>query len=130
MIKELYHLNIKLGVINLSKHEGCYKGYTLMSESWYYEANRPTMNCMDEVNFGYFDPEGGTSGEMSMEWHDLNNELVPKLGVYNDGWDALSNFQDLIVELGKLDDINISPKQFCDLLDTLGFKDGTERIRY
>ena len=73
-----------------------------------------------------YDPEGGSSGEMSMEWVEIGRDIkTPQLMVFDDGWSALGLFTDLIQELAKVDSENINDDQFCEILDRLGFKDLT-----
>lgn len=95
--------------------------------------------------FGYYSPDGGTSGEMAMRWYDLNalpGELdrlfglaptikppTPRLEVHCDAWHALNTFGDVIAALAKHDGEDITPAQLCALLVSLGFTDRTEETR-
>ena len=108
-------------------HEGDVRGFYHLSEAWYGPANLIGSKYTDEVNFGFFCPDGGTSGEMCMRWTELGGKNVPQIQCFNDGWSTLASFTDLIAELGKLDDENITPKKFSALLLRLGFKDLTPR---
>jgi hypothetical protein len=107
-------------------HKGCVRAFYHLSEAWYAEANR-SSEYTDDVTFGMFAIEGGTTGEMAVRWQELGGKSVPQLRVFDDGWSALATFTDLIVELGKFDDRNITPKDFCALLIRLGFEDQTPR---
>ena len=78
--------------------------------------------------FGLYGIDGSTSGEMCVRWKELGGKIVPQLQVFDDGWSALASFPDLILELGDLDNQNITPKEFCALLKGLGFKDLTARV--
>ena len=111
----------------MKDHDGDFRGFYHLSEAWYGSANLQNSQYLDEVSFGSFFPDGGTSGEMIMRWEELGGKNVPQLQCFDDGWSTLSSFTDLIAELGKLDDDNITPKQFCELLTRLGFKDLTAR---
>lgn len=104
-------------------HEGCIRAYHRQSKSWYKDSVR---NENLSVNFGMYHPEGGSSGEMKMEWIELGREIpYPQLKVFDDGWSALGLFPDLIQELAKVDSENINDDQFCEILDRLGFEDMT-----
>lgn len=70
-------------------------------------------------------PDGGTSGEMSIEWFELGGKLVPQLKCFDDGWSSLSLFGDLVGRMAELDNKNIQEEGFCRLLDECGFKDLT-----
>ncbi len=114
-------------------HDGDLKQYILVSEAWYADTSL-TGEYVDEVQFGFYAPEGGTSGEMGMRWHDLSRPyiegdrcIVPRLECYNDAWHALAQFKDVIDMLAEVDDVNISPKDFCHILDQCGFTDATPR---
>ncbi len=109
----------------MKKHEGNIKAFFHLSKAWYGEANLRNADIKDVVNFGYYSPGDGTTGEMRMSWHQLGGELTPRLEVFNDAWHALSTFTDIIRELGKVDDQHLSSDEFCKILLSLGFKDLT-----
>lgn len=109
----------------MKDHEGDIRTFVLLSEAWYKSVREADL--VDEVMFGLDSPGGGTSGEMSVRWKELGGNNVPKLEVFDDGWSALATFPDVIEEMGKMDNENITPKQFCSLLLSCGFHDKTPR---
>ena len=116
-----------------SKHEGMIRGFYHLAESWYGEANLINRHdgLVDEVMIGFYGPDGdkGTTGEFSVRWERLRGNLVPKLCVWDDAWEALTHFTDLLAEVAELDNSNPSPNDFCELLKGLGMKDLTPRTR-
>jgi hypothetical protein len=107
-------------------HDGDIKGFTQLSRAWYGKAGLD-IDTIDRVTFGYYSPQGeGTSGEISVRWTWLNNEVIPEIKIYSDAWSALSNFHDLIDLLGKHDNEDPSPDKFCEYLKECGFTDLTE----
>lgn len=62
-----------------------------------------------------------------MEWTELGGMDVPQLRVYDDGWEVLAGFTDLLAEMAEVSDDNITPKLFCEMLIRCGFKDSTLR---
>ena len=105
-------------------HEGDVRGFYHLSEAWYGPANLIGSKYTDEVNFGFFCPEGGTSGEMSLKWDNIGGCLH----VWHDAWETLFQFSDVVAALAEYDGENITPKTFCVLLSKLGFKDLTPRL--
>lgn len=105
----------------MKNHEGCIRAYTRSSKAWYGKKFDKI-----EVMFGMYDPEGGTSGEMCVEWKELGGELCARLKSFEDSWSALSLFPDLIQKMGDLDGAKIQEEDFCKLLDSCSFKDITE----
>lgn len=110
------------------------RGFIILSQSWYADANLRGARYVDEVNFGMYaaDEDGGTTGEMSVKWYDLgggilNDKPVPKLECFDDAWATLVMFSDVIAELGKVDNANITPDEFAEILKGCGFKDMTKR---
>lgn len=81
----------------------------------------------DEVWFGLSHPEGGTMGEMAVKWTRIGNNLVPFLHCFDDAWQVLALFQDVVQVLATLNDGNVQPAEFCALLEACGFKDSTAR---
>ncbi len=111
----------------MKNHDGCYRGFVWYSKAYYADSlNNIKLGIIDEITFGMYDPEGGTSGEMSMVWTKLGNDIVPQLRVYDDAWSALALFTDLIQRLGERDGENIKPGEFVQILIDCGFTDDTE----
>jgi hypothetical protein len=107
-------------------HDDCERAFTHLSRAYYGKSCLKISEYADEVMFGYYGTDGGTTGEMSMRWHKLGTELVPRLGCFADAWHSLYTFQDVLKELSEVDDINITPDQFCAILLKCGFRDKTQ----
>ena len=112
----------------MKKHEGTRRGFVQLSRAWYADSSLRRQEIIDEVMFGFYGENGGggTTGEMSMTWTELGGKIVPQLGVFDDAWHALGEFKDLIVLMAGVDDKNISPEKFCEMLLACGFKDNTK----
>lgn len=107
----------------------CVRGFHHLSRSWYGASILADMEgVQDEITFGLMDPNGGTEGEMTMQWVDLGNRVVPKLTAFYDSWRVLAGFPDLIANLGEADGENISPEHFREMLKECGFTDLTKKI--
>jgi hypothetical protein len=108
-------------------HEGDIRGFIQLSRAWYGDANLVnSKDVVDEVTFGYYSPEGGTSGEMSVKWVILSGSTpAAKLVCFYDGFSALSRFTDVIARLAQFDDDGMAPEQFCAVLAACGFADQT-----
>lgn len=111
-------------------HKGMIKGFTQLSRAWYGPVNLKCLNKIDEITFGFYSLEGGTTGEMSMDWVKLEGKIVPELSVFSDAWSALAHFHDLIDLLGEHDDEDPTPEQFCKYLLACGFQDRTETVQH
>jgi hypothetical protein len=96
------------------------RGYHRTSKAWY---SKNDGNI--EVTFGLYYPDGGTDGEIKMEWVLLGNSLCARLKSFEDSWLALSKFTDLIHSMGDFDSKLISEDEFCVILKQCGFKDLT-----
>ena len=117
--------------IKKSKHEGMIRGFYHLKEAWYADVNLCNRfdGLIDEVLIGFYGPDGdqGTSGEFAIKWTELGGKLVPQLCVYDDAWDALTHFYDLLDAMKELNNTNPSPTDLCELLKRLGMKDLTPR---
>jgi len=108
----------------MKTHDGDIRGFYHLSEAWYGPANLSSGRSEDEVTFGFYCPEGGTSGEMSMKW----DSMGACLRVWHDAWHTLVRFSSVVVALGEVEEKpTITPKEFCALLLRLGFQDMTPR---
>lgn len=107
----------------MKQHGECFRGYHRSSKVWYANAINDNRT---PVYFGMYDPDGGTSGEMEMEWIDIDNKQCAKLKAFEDSWSALSLFTDLIQKMGGVDSDLIQEDDFCKILNECGFQDLTE----
>jgi hypothetical protein len=109
-----------------NKHEGCIRGFHQYSKSWYNKDKEDKV--IEEISFGMMHPDGGTTGEMYMRWYLIDENLPPaaKLESFQDSWDALSTFGDLIQKMAEFDREHPQPEDFVKLLEECGFKDLTE----
>lgn len=105
----------------MKDHEGCRRAFVWSARAWYH---RPGDG--PEINFGMYAYEGGTSGEMTMEWIELDRRQIPRLKAFDDSWSALAMFGDLLQKMGEADDENITQGQFVEMLISCGFEDKTE----
>lgn len=103
------------------KHEGTVRGFHSLNRAWYAK-----KDGLPEVMIGLYDPDGGTSGEFAIRWKNLDNRLVPQLQVFDDAWDALTKFKDLLDKLAEIDNTNIQEMELCNLLEDLGIEDLTD----
>jgi len=65
----------------MKDHGGCRKALVRSNLAWYANTLRDRG---EEIMFGMYALEGGTSGEMAMRWVKLGNRDVPQLQVFND----------------------------------------------
>lgn len=106
-------------------HDGDLKQFIHAKRAWYADTALQGEGYVDRVGFGFYSPDGGTSGEMKMAWYKLGGKEVPRLECYNDAWHALAQFKDLIDMLGNVDNVDITPTEFCQILEQCGFTDVT-----
>jgi hypothetical protein len=111
----------------MKEHEGDIRGYNWLNKSWYATAVLLGSDYVDEINIGFYCPDGGTSGEFSIRWYVLGDEKPPSACIecFEDAFHALYECKDLLKILADKDGENIQPEQLKELLDNLGFKDLT-----
>ena len=101
-----------------------------LKEAWYSESVLRCAGYMDEVSFGLYDDDGGTSGEMSFRWYSLgwNKPLAPKLECFDDAFKVLGSFNDVIEQLASMDHTkSMTPQEFMEILKFHDFKDVTPK---
>ena len=96
------------------------RGFYWSSKAWYAD----TINRND-IMFGNYGEDDDPYGEMCMVWDTLDFENVPQLQVYNDAWAVLNEYKDVLEELAKVDNKNITEEEFIGILLKCGFKDLT-----
>lgn len=112
-----------------NRHDGMIKGFTQLSRAWYGKYTLNSADYTDSITFGFYSPEGGATGEMTVEWICLDGKIIPEISIFNDAWSALSQVHDLIDLLGRHDGEDSTPEQFCEFLKECGFVDMTETDR-
>jgi hypothetical protein len=112
----------------MKNHDGCIRGFTVLSQSWYGPANlRGSDEIQDEIMIGMYHPDGGTTGEFGIRWIKLGGKYSPRLEVFDDSWHALWQFADLLERLPDFDGEDPEPSRIMALLLQLGVKDLTDR---
>jgi len=112
-----------------SKHDGMIRGFSHTGDAWYAKACLDGMPYIDCINIGFYadDGDGGTTGEFAIRWVKLGGKITPSIEAFDDSWEALSHFKDLLDEMTKIDSKDVSAKEFCEILKSLGIKDLTKR---
>ena len=109
------------------KHEGCRRQFSHLSRAWYGAANLArTRDVIDEIMVGMYHEDGGTTGEFAIRWTELSGKHVPMLVVYDDAWDALLEFRDVLEGLKQIDGQNATPEAIGELLKACGVEEATE----
>lgn len=116
----------------MNKHDGCVKQFIILSQAHYADAcltASERSRGIDEITFGFYHPGQGSTGEMTIHWHDLraHHPPVPRLEAFDDSWSALSQFKDVIDKLAELDDTSPTVAQVAEVLTQCGFIDNTPR---
>lgn len=103
------------------------RGYFWLSKAWYGPSQlADAPDTIDEIMFGLYEPEGGTAGEMKMNWIDLGPPpgVVPQLEIFDDAWHLFDDFGDVFMALAE-QRAGMRPQKFAALLDSLEFEDMT-----
>ena len=114
------------------KERAPFLGFTCFSRQDYYPQLKDlhlSLKEQDGVLFGLYYDDEGCKAEMSMTWEVLQNEPVPCLKIFPDAFCLLGEdaFRKLFSKLNSLEDPQITPDQFSNLLITLGFRDMSDK---
>jgi len=111
----------------MNKHDGCKRRFVHLARAWYGEANGifNSGEPGDSISIGFDHPDGGSTGEFSIEWMWVGRDICPQLKVFDDGWDALWEFRDALEKMAALDGTNPGPEIICKLLESCGIEDTT-----
>ncbi|WP_146010056.1 hypothetical protein [Burkholderia sp. WAC0059] len=103
--------------------------YIHLRRAWYGDATLREVPYLDEVNFGLRRrAEAGTLGEMAVRWFQLDRVIAPRLEVFDDAWQVLSTFSDVLAQPGQVRigaHRSLTPEGFCAVLQNCGFADLT-----
>lgn len=97
------------------------RGFYIHTQSWYAAAN-PLGAVVEEIMLTSYKGK-----EFAVRWSYVGHDITPRLEVFDDAWQLLADWPDLIAALAALDNKCIQPKEFCDMLLSLGFVDETKR---
>lgn len=110
--------------------EGTCRGYSIKKEVCY---NKDGPGIPDEITVGYYEEDGSTCGEFCFSWRQTG---TCELKAYDDSWVALAMMPDLLSALADVKPATkekdntrscITVQQVVQALNSLGFKDRTER---
>ena len=113
--------------VNNEKHDRCNRQFIHTGMAWYADSSLNNSRVTDEVMIGMYHEDGGTTGEFAVRWSELGGKSVPMLCVFDDAWDAMLMFQDVLEAMANVDNQNVTPEQFCQLLLQCGIEDTTPR---
>ena len=106
----------------MSKYQ---RGFHWTEKAWYHVEGRP-----QEVMFGLYADDGSASGEMAIRWHVPSTVWAEvgdaRLEAFDDSWQVLGTFSDLLKELGKLKGRTPTPAEVVEILKSCDFEDMTE----
>lgn len=109
----------------MSDSENMVFGYSILSESFYFNSLKNFKDHKEEIHIGYYCLEGGTTGEFSLGWSEIDGNLKMKATVFSDGYNAFSEF--LVVFNDFTDTPNPTPEIVLMALKKHGAKDFTKR---
>lgn len=115
----------------MKDHKGCTRGFHWFSQAFYARGGLSYReDTLDEFMIGMYDVVGGgTTGEFAIRWMKVGGNWTPRLEAFNDSWNALALFGDLLKGLSDLDCERPSPQVIYELLISLGIADLTRRTR-
>lgn len=84
-------------------------------------------SCKNELWINYWNQETKIQGEFTIQWYDLlDDELIPKLEVFEDAWLALYQYgQNFLKMLAENDNKNLTKEEMKTKLLEIGFIDKT-----
>jgi hypothetical protein len=100
--------------------------YYNSDEAWY--SKLPNAPVYNDIIFGRYHEDGSCEGEMIMKWED---GISAKLNVWDDAFDTLLGFVDVVIALAEHRKINdkLTKEDFIKILESCSFEDMTERER-
>lgn len=97
------------------------KAFIIPHEAWYGN----TVLGEPHIYIGLYYESGGCDGEFKIVWDNIGIQLR----AYDDSWGVLAQMPELIGLMGRIQTGKLNPtlKEFSELLESIGFKDMTER---
>lgn len=103
------------------------KGFTVFTEAWWAESQRPQEGAAEEIMVGDYDPDGGTTGEFAVRWYNLQGRLTPRVEMFHDSWQLFREWPEFFDALAHISYFSAQPEYFRVWLEAQGFKDMTPR---
>jgi hypothetical protein len=109
----------------INKHDECKPQFYCLHKAYYNE----NKNAEKTIMVGMYHPGGGTTGEFSFTWEELQKgKLSCRVELWDESWDFFSVFSELFSKLEKLTEYP-TEEQIVELLLSLGFTDRTQYKR-
>lgn len=113
----------------MKNHTDCKRQFIQLSRAWYADAIRNT-GIVDRITMGFYHKEGGTTGEFEIQWIKLCGSEKPKLSAFNDSWNAMWQFRDVLKAMAAMDGTDPTPDEICKMLISVGVEDNTPDSPY
>jgi hypothetical protein len=101
------------------------RGFVHLSRAWYGEANLRQVTFIDQINIGLYSDSGQIGGEIVITWCVIGTAVCPRLECFDDAWENLAFFSELIKTMAEVDNKCVTPDKFRELLLSCGFEDMT-----
>lgn len=111
--------------MNSQVKEVAVKGFYQFSKSSYYEALKNNMDYIEQFNIGLYYPSGGCVCEFSVTWVMLGEQVVANLSMYDDAWEHIDEFKDLLLALKEIGN-HAQPTDIISKLIELGYENQTK----
>jgi len=95
------------------------------SRAWWNGDTLRRLNETEKITIGLYGKNGSTAGEFCIRWVPLSGESCAQLTVFEDAWAALSQFEDVLKGLAKLNGTNPSPEKIVKMLRKCGVEYAT-----
>jgi len=106
--------------------KGCKRTYTHLSKAYYGEDNlKFKEDIIDDVVITLFDQEQTLIGEFVISWKKLDRVIAPHFGAFDDSWGSFWALYDIFERMAGVSNKNITPEDFCKILEDCGFTDVT-----
>lgn len=112
----------------MKDHADCKRQFIQLSRAWYADANLRGGEVIDEITMGFYHKDGGTTGEFAIRWIELSGSKTPMLCSFDDSWDALWQFRDVLEVMATMDGTNPTPEEICKMLVSVGVEDNTPEV--
>ncbi len=111
--------------------EGFVRGFHQVSKAWYCKSSLDIEGMLDIFSVGLYMPGGGgTLGEFSVCWEQLDTTPSARLRVYDESWEVLLEyFSDMLQAMADLKGKTPTPAEFNAMLLRCGMQDLTVLVR-
>ena len=113
------------GKAEMTGRDDVHREFTRLKRSWYGAVCLKDADYIDQIVFGLYAIDGGTTGEALFRWYNIGGRTFASVELCSDVWFLLKEFNEVFEAISIVDSDSATPEEIERILSEHGFADAT-----